>query len=199
LGYLDNSSHNDIPRKVNLHEISAYDFLQANLHETQDTNTTDDTEFHDAKEVDTAEDGEEDSPNLLVNAAKSSTPLNPGDIRRVMSKSSNRHNSPRKSKSMLTANVHFMYRVSSHQSKTTQYLVEHGSNGGVAGEDVRVIHKYHRTVDIQGIDNHQVNNINIGTVGGVVKTHHGQVISIMHQYALLGKGYTIHSPAQIEW
>ena len=45
-----------------------------------------------------------------------------------------------------------------------------------------------RTVDIKGIDNHHVNNIGIGTVGGVVQTQHGPVIAIMHQYALLGKG-----------
>jgi hypothetical protein len=37
--------------------------------------------------------------------------------------------------------------------------------------------------------------IGIGTVGGVVQTQHGPVIVIMHQYALLGKGASIHSPS----
>ena len=54
-----------------------------------------------------------------------------------------------------------------------------------------------RTVDIRGIDNHQCTDIDIGTVGGVVKTHKGYVIVIMHQYALLNKGSTIHSPSQL--
>ena len=49
------------------------------------------------------------------------------------------------------------------------------------------------------MDSHQVNEINIGTVWGFVQTKHGPVIAIMNKYARLGKGYTIHSPAQIEW
>jgi hypothetical protein len=64
---------------------------------------------------------------------------------------------------------------------------------------VRVIFRTSRTVDIKGIDNHHVNNIGIGTVGGVVNTQKGPVIDIMHQYALLGKGASIHSPSQLEW
>jgi hypothetical protein len=54
-------------------------------------------------------------------------------------------------------------------------------------------------VDIRGIDNHQCTNIDIGTVGGVVKTQKGFVIAIMHQYALLNKGSSIHSPCQLEY
>jgi hypothetical protein len=53
-------------------------------------------------------------------------------------------------------------------------------------------------VDIKGIDNHHVNDIGIGTFGGIVQTHCGPV-AIMHQYALLRKGASIHSPAQMEW
>jgi hypothetical protein len=64
---------------------------------------------------------------------------------------------------------------------------------------VRVIFCTSHTVDIKGIDNHHVNNICIGTVGGVVNTQKGPVIAIMHQYVLLGKGASIHSPSQLEW
>jgi hypothetical protein len=77
-------------------------------------------------------------------------------------------------------------------------LVDRGANGGVAVDDVRVIFKTSRTVDIRGIDNHQVVDIPIGTVGGVVTTQKGPVIAILHQYALLGKGTSIHSPCQLE-
>jgi hypothetical protein len=176
-----------------------FDFLQANLHESSEPVHQEDHEFHDANEDEVIEDGEANSSDLLVNAAKSSKSLQPGDIRRVMSKSSTRRNTKELQRTTREAHAHVSYRVSSHHSRPTQSLVDRGANGGVAGEDVRVIHKYHRTVDIQGIDNHQVNDIHIGTVGGVVQTHHGPVIAIMNQYALLGKGYTIHSPAQIEW
>jgi hypothetical protein len=48
-------------------------------------------------------------------------------------------------------------------------------------------------VDIKGIDNQHVNYIGIGTVGGVVQIHSGPAIAI-----LLGKGASIHSPAQME-
>ena len=39
----------------------------------------------------------------------------------------------------------------------------------------------------------------IRTVGGVINTQKGPIIAIMHQYILLGKGASIHSPAQMEW
>jgi hypothetical protein len=91
------------------------------------------------------------------------------------------------------------YRVSFQQSiYRIASLIDRGANGGVAGEAVRLIFKTNRSVDIEGIDNHHLNDIGIGTVGGVIQTHRGPVIAIMHQYALLGKGASIHSPAQME-
>jgi hypothetical protein len=97
--------------------------------------------------------------------------------------------------------THIEYFVSKHESLLahSMSLIDRGANGGVAGDDVRIIFRTNRTVDIKGIDNHHVNNIGIGTVGGVVQTQHGPVIAIMHQYALLGKGASIHSPSQLEW
>jgi hypothetical protein len=118
-------------------------------------------------------------------------PIPPGDICCVMSKASTRH-------------VNFtqtQYHVSFHDSLTVKNLslIDQGANGGVAGEDMRVIFRTSRTVDIKGIDNHHVNDIGIGTVGGVVNTQKGPVIAIIHQYALFGKGASIHSPSQLEW
>jgi hypothetical protein len=78
-------------------------------------------------------------------------------------------------------------------------LIDRCANGGVAGDDVLIIFRTNCTVDIKGIDNHHGNNIGIGTVGDVVQTQHSPVIAIMHQYALLGKGASIHSPSQLEW
>jgi hypothetical protein len=45
-------------------------------------------------------------------------------------------------------------------------LIDRGANGGVAGDDVCIIFRTSRTVDIKGIDNHHVNDIGIGTVAG---------------------------------
>ena len=163
--------------------------VQALVHET---GNSDDNPIHepsidnnDAVPADTAE----VPTTMLINAAKSSgnTKLPPSDIRRVMSKSSTRF-----------VNI-VEYCVSKHHSANSSFsLVDRGANGGVAGSDVRPIFQTTRTVDIRGIDNHQVTNIPIGTVGGVITTQKGPVIAIMHQYAILGKGASIHSPCQLE-
>ena len=176
-------------RKVNLHDMSAYDLVQALVHETgnSDDNTVHEPPIdnNDTVTADTAE----VPTTMLINAAKSSgnTKLPPSDIRRVMSKSSTRF-----------ANQ-VEYCVSKHHSANSSLsLVDRGANGGVAGNDVRLIFQTARTVDIRGIDNHQVTNIPIGTVGGVITTQKGPVIAVMHQYAILGKGASIHSPCQLE-
>jgi hypothetical protein len=73
-------------------------------------------------------------------------------------------------------------------------LIDIGANGGVAGTDIRVILKTGQTVDIRGIDNPQCTNIDIGNVREVIHTPNGPIIGNMHQYDLLNKGSTIHSP-----
>ena len=56
-----------------------------------------------------------------------------------------------------------------------------------------------RTVDVSGIDGHEICGLPIVTVGGVVDSQRGPVIAIMHQYAYTGQGKTIHSSGQLEW
>jgi hypothetical protein len=134
----------------------------------------------------------EPSNTLLINAAKGSrsNTLPPGDICRVLSKNSKR--------SVNLAQI--QYKVSYHKASSGQSmsLMDSGANGGVAGSDVRTIFKTGRTVYIRGIDNHQCTNIDISTVGGVIHSRKGPIIGIMHQYAFLNKGSTIHSPCQFE-
>jgi hypothetical protein len=177
-------------RNVNLHEMSAYDFLQAHVHELEPESAPDEIV---QDEIQTSEEDHEPSDKLLINAAKGSrpSPLPPGDIRRVMSKNSKRS----------AYMTHIEYKVSYHKGTSNQMmsLMDRGANGGVADTDVRTIFKTGRTVDIRGIDNHQCTNIDIGTVGGVIQTQKGPIIGNMHQYALLNKGSTIHSPCQFEW
>jgi hypothetical protein len=93
-----------------------------------------------------------------------------------------------------------MYQVSNHKKTTLPLvLIDRGTNGGVAGSDTRLIDKSLRSVHIQGIDDHMIKDVLIGTVGAVVNTQHGEVIAIMHQYAYTGKGGTIHSSGQLKW
>jgi hypothetical protein len=197
--FIPNNSNNRFPskppllpnrRNVNLHDMSAYDFLQAHIHDIELKEDPDNI----PTDTPIIEDTNPEPPDtLLINAATGSrsTSLPPGDIRRVISKSS---------KSM--ANLTYIeYKVSYHKSACNKSLslIDRGANGGVAGTVVRVIFKTGRMVDIKGIDNHQCTNIDIGTVGGVVHTQKGYVIAIMHQYTLLNKGSTIHSLCQLEW
>jgi hypothetical protein len=93
-----------------------------------------------------------------------------------------------------------MYQVSNHkQTMLPLALIDRGTNGGVMGSDTWLIDKSLHSVHIQGIDDHMIKNVPIGTVGAVVNTQRGEVIAIMHQYAYTGKGGTIHSSSQLEW
>jgi hypothetical protein len=93
-----------------------------------------------------------------------------------------------------------MYQVSNHkQMMLPLVLIDHGANGGVAGSDTWLIDKSLHSVHIQGINNHMIKDVLIGTVGAVVNTQPGEVIAIMYQYAYTGKGGTIHSSSQLKW
>jgi hypothetical protein len=82
--------------------------------------------------------------------------------------------------------------------KSNILLVDCGASDGVAGYDVCVLFRTLHTVNIQGIDSHQLTDVLIGTIGGVVSTHNDPVTAIMNHYALLGKGSSINSPCQLE-
>jgi hypothetical protein len=93
-----------------------------------------------------------------------------------------------------------MYQVSNHKQTTLPLaLIDRGANRGVAGSDTQLIDKSLRSVHIQGIDDHMIKDVPIGTVGAVVNTQRGEVLAIMHQYAYTGKGGTIHSSGQLKW
>ena len=80
-----------------------------------------------------------------------------------------------------------------HANHTNQQLVD------LAGSDMRVIHKTHRKINIQGIDNHEVTGLDVVTAATLLNTSQGKVIGIFNEYAYLGKGSSIHSSGQLEW
>ena len=63
--------------------------------------------------------------------------------------------------------------------------IDRESKGGLVGENVRVISKKYRTVNIQGIDNHQCIYIPILTSGAVTRSQRGPAIIITNQYAYI--------------
>ena len=91
---------------------------------------------------------------------------------------------------------HYVFQ---HANHTNNQLVDHGANGGLAGSDMRVIYKTHRKINISGIDNHEVNGLDVVTAATLLNTSLGKVIGIFNEYAHLGKGSSIHSSGQLEW
>ena len=65
--------------------------------------------------------------------------------------------------------------------------------------DVRVLSKSSKECTVTGIDQHQINGLDIVQCAALVNTNHGYVNLIMNEYAYYGKGHTIHSSGQIEW
>ena len=86
-----------------------------------------------------------------------------------------------------------------HANHANQQLVDHGTNGGLAGSDMHVIHRTHRKINIQGIDNHEVTGLDVVTAATLLNTSQGKVIGIFNEYAYLVKGSSIHSSGQLEW
>jgi hypothetical protein len=77
-----------------------------------------------------------------------------------------------------------MYQASNHKKTMLPLaLIDRGANGGVAGSDTRLIDKSLHSVHIQGIDDHMIKDVLIGTVSVVINTQRGEFIAIMHQYA----------------
>jgi hypothetical protein len=115
-----------------------YKSLKAFLHDLLQAfgDSDDEAQEDTVDKVPTSADLEPDPPwDLLINAAKgtNSTPLPPGDIRRVMPKNSKRSVNP----------ICIEYKVSYHKEHhgILPTLINRDANGGVAGSDVCVIFK----------------------------------------------------------
>ena len=95
-----------------------------------------------------------------------------------------------------------VYSVSKHQAGPDNKgsLVDGGSNGGCAGSDVRVIlFHHHKRIDVKGVKDQTITNIPCVTCGAYTQTSVGPVIVIMHQYAYIKEGSTIHSKGQLSY
>jgi hypothetical protein len=95
-----------------------------------------------------------------------------------------------------TANVHCF--VSAQNEKQRGALIDRRANGGIAGDDTRVIHQHLRKVDVTGIDNHEMTDLKIADTASWVMSNKGPIILIFNQYAYHGLGRSIHSAIQLE-
>src|SRR5687767_12594029 len=203
------------PCSSNLHEITAFDFLQANLHGLCMGSNDEGTMTHDdvAGTLPDNQERQDSDTELLAHVTKQSN-ISPGDLQRVLSNSMAKYTGKKgvpgkptdkdgeitvSSKKYRQVNMaKLAYIASAHHGKYTGALVDQGADGGIAGEDVCIINKTGRHVDVQGIDNHQIVDIPIVTAGAVIPTQRGEVIGIFHQYAYTGKGKSIPSSLQFE-
>jgi len=78
-------------------------------------------------------------------------------------------------------------------------LVDQGANGGTLGNDAKVIFKRNKTVDVTGVDNHELNALPMVNATAKTITDKGPVILILRNYAHHGLNRTLHSAGQIEW
>ena len=91
---------------------------------------------------------------------------------------------------------HYLFQ---HANHTNQQMVDHGANEGLAGPDMRGIHRTYRKIKIQDIDNHEVGDLDVVTAATLLNTPQGKVTGIFNEYAYLWKGSSIHSSGQLEW
>ena len=96
-------------------------------------------------------------------------------------------------------NAHITYHDAQAQNSKHGSLVDRGTNGGLAGSDVRVLGTSSRKCTVTGIDNHEIPGLDLVQCAALVETNHGIVNLIMNEYAYYGKGHSIHSSGHIEW
>ena len=131
----------------------------------------------------------------------------PSDIHRILSKAAgrtaNKNGSPNDGSSTTGARKAFacdvIYQSSEHRTMKKSALADRGCNGHMFGiRDVRIISRSNRRVDAEGIDHHRMNDLRIGTAGGVTPTQKGPVIAIFNQGACTQQDRTILSSGQME-
>ena len=67
------------------------------------------------------------------------------------------------------------------------------------GNNAKVIFKRNKTVDVAGVDNHELNALPMVDATAKTIADKGPVILILRNYACHGLNQTLHSAGQIEW
>jgi hypothetical protein len=77
-------------------------------------------------------------------------------------------------------------------------LVDRGANGCIIGRDMTVLSRTNRFIDLTGIEDHTVRELNIVHAACVMMTHIGRAICHIPQGAYMPDGKSILSPLQME-
>jgi hypothetical protein len=95
-----------------------------------------------------------------------------------------------------TVNVSYrLHNAACHGHKGS--LIDGGANGGMSGRDVQVLEQTMSHAVLSDLAKHAVTDLPNVTAAGVLQSSQGYIIGILHQYAHLGTGKTIHSSTQM--
>ena len=95
-----------------------------------------------------------------------------------------------------TASNGEVYADFKHVNTSHGQLLDWGANGGLAGSDMKVIHKTNHKINIIGIDNDELTGLDVVTAASLFHTPQGKIVGIFNEHAYLGKGCSIHSQSR---
>ena len=72
---------------------------------------------------------------------------------------------------------------------TNKQLVDHGANGGLAGSDMRGIHRTYCKIKIQHIDNHEVTGLDVVTAATLLNTPQGKSLAYSMNMPTFGRDH----------
>ena len=100
----------------------------------------------------------------------------------------------------INAAVHYHISQQANNSKARGALVDSGANGGLLGEDARILeHVLNDYVNITGVAGNKLANLKLAQAAALVNTmEDGPIIIIMLQHTNYGIGQTVHSKGQME-
>jgi len=109
--------------------------------------------------------------NVASRNAPLDTPESPGDFLVVQNR--------------LYRLANIAYRINSHDVSTSNLgsLIDGGANGGMAGQDMRIIEETGLTADVFGIAKNELKNLPISTGAAYIQSLSGPIIGLFHQYA----------------
>jgi hypothetical protein len=77
------------------------------------------------------------------------------------------------------------YSVGQHDvASMEKALVDRGVNGGICGDDMRVLEGSERFIDVSGLDGNKVSQLRIVTTHALVSTNKGDDMETFHQMEL---------------
>ena len=104
----------------------------------------------------------------------------------IWSKLSNhRHYNEFRTRHYLQYQAHETYTTSQHQHNSIKpgSMVDRGAKGGVAGQDSRNISGTGRTVNVTGINDHQMPDLEMCTAGGAIERRHAAPVHAFNEDA----------------